>query len=69
MARLLQRLGAFSVRRRRTVLASWLLALGVMAALSITFAARVNASSTLSKAAVTSAPPRRARWRRRGWTG
>ena len=31
MARLLHRLGAFSVRRRRTVLASWLVALGVMA--------------------------------------
>ena len=38
MARLLQRLGAFSVRRRRTVLASWLVALGVMAALSLSFA-------------------------------
>ena len=38
MARLLQRLGAFSVRRRRTVLAAWLVALGVMAALSLSFA-------------------------------
>ena len=38
MARLLHRLGAFSVRRRRTVLASWLVALGVMAAVSLSFA-------------------------------
>ena len=38
MARLLQRLGAFSVRRRRTVLASWLVALAVLAALSLSFA-------------------------------
>ena len=37
MARLLHRLGAFSVRRRRTVLASWLVALGVMVALAISF--------------------------------
>ena len=38
MARLLHRLGAFSVRRRRTVLACWLVALGVMAAVSLSFA-------------------------------
>ena len=38
MARLLHRLGAFSVRRRRTVLASWLVAFGVMAAVSFAFA-------------------------------
>ena len=37
MARLLHRLGAFSVRRRRTVLASWLVALGVMVALAVSF--------------------------------
>jgi RND superfamily putative drug exporter len=37
MAHLLHRLGAFSVRRRRTVLASWLVALGVMVALTVGF--------------------------------
>ena len=35
MARLLHRLGAFSVRRRRTVLASWLAAFGVMVGLAV----------------------------------
>jgi RND superfamily putative drug exporter len=37
MARLLQRLGAFSVRRRRLVLGSWLLALVVLAGLALAF--------------------------------
>ena len=37
MARLLQRLGAFAVRRRRLVLGSWLLGLVVLAGLALTF--------------------------------
>jgi RND superfamily putative drug exporter len=37
MAQLLQRLGSFSVRRRRRVLASWLLALAALAVLAMTF--------------------------------
>ena len=37
MARLLQRLGAFSVRRRRLVLGSWLLGLVVLAGLAVAF--------------------------------
>ena len=38
MARLLSRLGAFSVRRRKTVVVAWLAAFGVMLMLSLNFA-------------------------------
>jgi putative drug exporter of the RND superfamily len=38
MARRLQRLGAFAVRRRRTVVTAWLAAFAVVTAMSVTFA-------------------------------
>ena len=56
MARLLHRLGAFSVRRRRLVLGSWLLALvvlgGLAGALKGTFSDEFKVPGTESQQAI-----------------